>query len=77
LRKHCRQIERIEPDHWAGALVAVLVPEQRRGQDQIAPFHWHFLTVDDREATLSLDHKPYGAWRVPVIGRGLAGQDQL
>ncbi|MEI2735832.1 MAG: hypothetical protein V9G24_14165 [Rhodoblastus sp.] len=57
--------------------MAVLVPQARGREDQVALLHRHFLALDRGEAALAFHHEARGARRMLVVGRGFARQDQL
>ena len=63
LREHGRQIERIEPDHRPVAFMAMLVPQQRRRENQIAALHRQLFAVDDGVAALAFHHEAHRARR--------------
>ena len=72
-----RQVERIEPDHRAFAVMAVVVPRAARREDQVAALHHALLAVDDRVGAFAFDHDARRARRVAMRRRLLAGQQKL
>ena len=74
---HERQVEHVEPDHRLMAIMAVLVPQAGRRQDQVAAAHRAFLAVDRGPGALALHHHAHRIGRMPMRGRPLAGQQQL
>ena len=72
-----RQVERIEPDHRAFAVMAMVVPRAAGREDQVAAFHHAFLAIHDGVGAFALDHDARRARRV-AMGRGLlAGEQKL
>jgi len=72
-----RQIESVEPDHGAGAVLAVVVPVHGRCEDHVAAAHLDAAAVDGREAPFALDDEAHGERDVSVRGGGLVGHDEL
>src|SRR6185295_14260379 len=61
-----RQIERVEPDYRAFAVMAVVVPGAAGSEDQVALLHHAFFAVHDGVGAFAFDHDTGGAWRVTV-----------
>ena len=72
-----RQVERIEPDHRAFAVMTMIVPRAAGREDQVAALHHAFFAVDDRVGAFALDDDARRARRVAVRRRLLARQQQL
>jgi hypothetical protein len=72
-----RQIQSVEPDHRAIALVAVIVPFPRRREHHVAAFHHDLLALDRGEAAFALDDEAQRERRVPMRARRLTGQNRL
>ena len=70
-------VDHVHPDHRRPALVAVVMPVVGRRQDEIARLHGELLALDGRIGARALqDHADRGGY-VLVVGRALAGPDQL
>ena len=71
---HDGNIEPVEPEDRLVALIAVIVLGPWRRDDEVALVHDRALAVDGRIGAGALQHETKRALRVPVRGRGLAGQ---
>jgi hypothetical protein len=72
-----RQVQRIEPYHRPLARVTMLVPQARRCENQVAFLHRQFLARYHGKPALPFDNEADSRWRVPVVRRRFAGQDEL
>lgn len=72
-----RQIQPIQPDHRIRALVAMVMPMPRRGQDHVAARHGDLLPFNGRKAIAAFDDEAQRERDVAVCGGRLAGEDEL
>lgn len=71
------QIQAVQPDHRARAVLTMIVPVPGGGQDHIASGHLNALAVDGCEAALAFDDEAHGKSRVTVRPGCLIGHYQL
>lgn len=71
------QVEPVEPDHGARAVLAVVVPVPGRREDHVAALHADAPAVHGGEAALALDDEAHGEGDVPVGAGRLVGHDEL
>src|SRR5262249_30836236 len=72
-----RDVEAVEPEDRPIALVAVIVPRHRRGDDEITLVHDRALAVDGGVRAAALEHEPQRTLRMTMGWRDFAGQYQL
>jgi hypothetical protein len=71
------QVEAVEPDHGAGAVLAVVVPVPGRREDYVAALHGDALAMDGGEAALAFDYEAHSEGDVAVGAGDFVGHDEL
>lgn len=71
------QVKTVQSDHGPRAILAVVVPIPRRGEDDVCSLHLDALTTDCRETSLALNDESHGKYRVAVSLGRLVGHDEL
>src|SRR5262249_61493923 len=51
-------VERVEPDHWRCAKIAVVMPGPARREDEITGVHGNALALDGRVRPFAFDDEP-------------------
>ena len=64
-----RMIKNVHPDRRLRSLVTMVVPMQRRRQNEVAFLHVQLFVVDGRVGAPALDDEPRGGGNMLVIGR--------
>src|SRR5262249_41644014 len=70
-------VERVEPDHWRCAKIAVVMPGPARREDQITGVHGNALALDGRVCPFAFDDEPQRVRGVAVCWSDLAGRAYL
>ena len=69
------QIEPVQPDHWARAVLAMVVEVPGRGQDHVTAVHVDTFAVHGRETAVALDDEAHRECDVAVSRGGLVGHN--
>src|SRR5262249_53532605 len=70
-------VEGVQPDHWRGAKVAVVMPGPAWREDKITRVHGNALALDGRVCPFAFDDEPQCVRGVAVCWSDLAGLDYL
>ena len=77
VKPHGGDIEAIEPDHRARAVIAMVMPLPIGRQHQVEGAHHRALAIDGGMGSLAFHDKAQRRLGVAMAGRHLTGQDQL